>query len=207
MSFINCSDFKRIKQDELKTFTDEVYENMNGKTVYAPFQTAVTAMSESATIFQKALVKSKSRATLDIDAKNVAQDDLYSALIRIAKSMDAEWSKNDQDKLKTDAGFTLNKAPERAKEVTYVNPPTNLEAYNDKRRGVITVSWKKAQHAVTTAFEVQQNDGVWQNGMFCDKEKMDLTYPFGTKISIRSKTIGPESMVSDYTAPVDVMVS
>ena len=207
MSFINCSDFKRIKQDELKTFTDEVYDNMNGKPVYAPFQTAVTAMSESATIFQKALVKSKSRATEAIDAKNVAQSDLYSALIRIAKLMDAEWSKNEHDKLKEDTGFTLCKAPERAKDVTYVNPPTNLEAYNDKRRGVIIVSWKKAQHAVTTAFEVQQNDGVWQNGMYCDREKMELTYPFGTKLVFRSKSIGPNSMTSDFTAPVEVMVS
>ena len=206
MSFINCSDFKRIKQDELKTFTDEVYQNMNGKPVYAPFQTAVTAMSESAEKFQQALVKSKNGGKEIMEAKNAAQDDLYSALIRIAKLMDAEWTKNDQDKLKEDAGFTVNKTPER-KVVTFVNPPTNLEVYNDKRRGVIIVSWKKAQHAVTTAFEVQQDDGVWQNGMYCDKEKMELTYPFGTKISIRSKTIGPDSMKSDYTAPVDVMVS
>ena len=206
MSFINCSDFKRIKQDELKTFTDEVYQNMNGKPVYAPFQTAVTAMSESAEKFQQALVKSKNGGKEIMEAKNAAQDDLYSALIRIAKLMDAEWTKNDQDKLKEDAGFTVNKTPER-KVVTFVNPPTNLEVYNDKRRGVIIVSWKKAQHAVTTAFEIQQDDGVWQNGMYCDKEKMELTYPFGTKISIRSKTIGPDSMKSDYTAPVDVMVS
>ena len=205
MSFINCSDFKRIKQDELKTFTDEVYQNMNGKPVYAPFQTAVTAMSESAEKFQQALVKSKNGGKEIMEAKNAAQDDLYSALIRIAKLMDAEWTKNDQDKLKEDAGFTVNKTPER-KVVTFVNPPTNLEVYNDKRRGVIIVSWKKAQHAVTTAFEIQQDDGVWQNGMYCDKEKMELTYPFGTKISIRSKTIGPDSMKSDYTAPVDVMV-
>ena len=206
MSFINCSDFKRIKQDELKTFTDEVYANMNGKPVYAPFQAAVTAMSESATIFQDALVKSRNRAKETGEAKNIAKEDLYDALIRIAKLMDAEWPKNDQDKLKEDAGFTLNKAPER-KTITYVNPPTNLEAYNDKRRGVIIVKWKKAKNAVTTAFEIQQDEGVWQNGLFCEKEKMELTYPFGTKISIRSKTIGPNFMKSDYTAPVDVMVS
>ena len=37
MSFINCTVIKRIKQDELKTFTDEVFENMNGKAVYAFF--------------------------------------------------------------------------------------------------------------------------------------------------------------------------
>ncbi len=180
---------------------------MNGKPVYAPFQTAVTAMSASATIFQKALIKSKSRATEAIDAKNVAQSDLYSALIRMAKLMDVEWHKNEQDKLKEDAGFTLCKAPERAKDVTYVNAPTNLEAYNDKRRGVIIMSWKKAQHAVTTAFEVQQDGGVWQNGMYCDREKMELTYPFGTKLMFRSKSIGPDSMTSDFTAPVEVMGS
>ena len=140
------------------------------------------------------------------DAKNVAQEDLYNALVRIAKLMDAEWPNNEQDKLKEDAGFTINKTPER-KVVTYVNPPTQLEAYNDKRRGVIIVAWKKAQHAVTTAFEVQQNDGVWQNGMYCDREKMELTYPFGIKLLVRSKSIGPDSMTSDYTAPVEVMVS
>ena len=206
MSFINCTVIKRVKQDEFKTFADEVYANMNGKSVYAPFQQAVTAMSESAEKFQQALVKSKNRGKEEIDAKNAAQEDLYNALVRIAKTMDGEWPKNEQDKLKEDAGFTVNKTSER-KVVTFVNPPTNLEAYNDKRRGVIIVTWKKAQHAVTTAFEIQQEEGVWQNGLFCEREKMELTYPFGTKISIRSKTIGPESMVSDYTAPVEVMVS
>ena len=207
MSFINCTVIKRVKQDEFKTFADEVYANMNGKPVYAPFQQAVTAMSESAEKFQQALVKSKNRGKEIMEAKNAAQEELYRALIRIAKLMDAEWPTNEQDKLKEDAGFTINKAPERAKDVTYVNPPTNLEVYNDKRRGVIVVTWKKAQHAVTTAFEVQQEEGVWQNGLFCEREKMELTYPFGTKISIRGKTIGPDFMKSDYTAPVDVMVS
>ena len=206
MSFINCTDFKRIKQDELKTFTDGVYNNMNGKPVYALFQAAVTAMSESAEIFQQALIKSKNRGNEEMDAKKIAQENLYGALIRIAKLMDAEWSKNDQDKLKEDTGFTLNKASER-KVVTYVNPPSNLEVYNDKRRGVIIVTWKKDKNAVTTAFEMKEDEGVWQNGLYCEKEKMELTYPFGTKLSIRSKTIGPGILKSDYTAPVDVMVS
>ena len=206
MSFINCTDFKRIKQDELKTFTDGVYNNLNGKPVYALFQAAVTAMSESAEIFQQALIKSKNRGNEEMDAKKIAQENLYGALIRIAKLMDAEWSKNDQDKLKEDTGFTLNKASER-KVVTYVNPPSNLEVYNDKRRGVIIVTWKKDKNAVTTAFEMKEDEGVWQNGLYCEKEKMELTYPFGTKLSIRSKTIGPGILKSDYTAPVDVMVS
>ena len=102
---------------------------------------------------------------LFIKAKNAAQEDLYNALVRIAKTMDGEWPKNEQDKLKEDAGFTVNKTPER-KVVTYVNPPTNLEVYNDKRRGVIVVTWEKAQHAVTTAFEVQQEEGVWKTICF-----------------------------------------
>ena len=55
--------------------------------------------------------------------------------------------------------------------------------------------------------EVQQEEGVLQNGLYCEKEKTELIYPFGTKISIHSKTIGPDILKSDYTAPVEVMVS
>jgi hypothetical protein len=36
---------------------------------------------------------------------------------------------------------------------------------------------------------------------------MELTCPFGVKLLFRAKTIGPNQMTSDYTPPVDVMVS
>jgi hypothetical protein len=206
MSFINVSVIKRIKQDEFKTYADFVYDSMNGKPVYALFQVAVTAMSETAEKFQQALIKSKGKASEAIDAKNAAQDALINALVRIAKLMDAEWQNNAQDKLKMDAGFTLCKTPER-QIVTYVNPPTNLLAYNDPRRGVIIVEYTKAENAVTTAFEVQKEDGAWENGLYCASEKMELTFPFGIKLLIRAKTIGPKLLVSDFTLPVDVMVS
>ena len=206
MSFINCSVIKRIKQDEFKTFADLVFENMNGKPVYAPFQTAVTAMAGIADTFQTALIKSKSRATEAVDAKNIAQEHLYNALMRIAKLMDAEFALNVFDKLKTDAGFTLNKASDR-KNVTYVEPPTNLQVYNDQRRGVIIAEWLRADNAVTTAFEMQINDGEWKNGVYCETQKMELTYPFGIKLMVRGKTVGPNLLTSEYTAPVEVMVS
>jgi hypothetical protein len=206
MSFINVTAIKRIKQDEFKTYADLVYDNMNGKPVYALFQVAVTAMSDMAEKFQQALIKSKGKATEAIDAKNTAQDALTHALVRIAKFMDAEWQTSAQDKLKTDAGFTLYKTPERV-NVTYVNPPTNLVVYNDPRRGVIIIEYKKADNAVTTAFEVQREGGEWEIGFYCEGEKMELTFPFGLKLLIRAKTIGPKLLVSEYTAPVDVMVS
>jgi hypothetical protein len=206
MSFINLTAIRRIKQDEFKTFADIVYDNMNGKTVYAPFQEAVTAMAVSAETFQTALIKSKSRATEAVDAKKIADEALYNALVRIAKTMDGLWPQNEYDTLKTNAGFTLNKTPER-KVVTYVDPPANLTAINDPRRGVILVEWKKAANAVTTAFEVQLNGGEWQNGLYCEKESVEMTHPFGTKLLIRAKTIGPNPLKSDYSPIVEVMVS
>jgi hypothetical protein len=206
MSFINCSAIKRIKQDEFKTFADVIYDNTNGKLVYAPFQSAITAMHSTAETFQTALVKSKGGSKEAMATKEVEKENLYLSLVSIAKSMDALWPTNAQDKLKTDAGFTLNKTPER-QNITYVNPPTNLTVYNDPRRGVIIVEFVKAANAVTTAFDVQQDGGEWQNGLYCEKEKMELTYPFGVKLLFRGKTIGPNQMTSDYTPPVDVMVS
>lgn len=206
MSFINCSAIKRIKQDEFKTFADFVYDNMDNVPVYASFQLAVSDMFDKAVIFQAALIKSKNKAIETRDAKNVANADLYNAFVCIAKLMDAKWPTNEHDKLKTDAGFTLNKAPER-KNVTYVDPPANLKAYNDPRRGVIIVEFDKAENAVTTAFEVQKDDGAWENGLYCETEKMELTFPFGIKLLIRGKTVGPKQLTSEYTLPVEVMVS
>ena len=206
MSNINITVIGRIKQDEFKTFTDLVYESMNAKPVYAPFQTAVTDMQAKAVLFQDALIKSKSRAKEAIDAKNTAYDSLYQALVRIAKFMDAEWQGNEQDRMKTDAGYTLCKAPER-QTVTYVAPPTNLRVYNDQRRNIIIVEWEKAAFAVTTAFETQLNDGEWQNGLYNEGKKMELSFPFGAKLSVRAKTIGPNSLKSDTVQSEEVMVS
>lgn len=206
MSFINCTAIKRVKQDEFKTFADTVYDNMNGKPVYAPFQAAVTAMNIGAEAFQAALIKSKGRATEAVNAKDVAKEELYTLLVRIAKLMDAEWQSNEQDTLKKDAGFTLNKVPER-QNVTYVLPPTNLRVYNDVRRGVVITEWDKAANAVTTAFEIQLNDEPWQNGLYNEGKKMELTFPFGSKLVVRAKTIGPNSLKSDSVQSVEVMVS
>lgn len=206
MSNINITVIGRIKQDEFKTFTDLVYENMNAKPVYALFQTAVTDMQTKAVAFQEALIKSKNRAKEAIEAKNRAYDNLYQALVRIAKFMDAEWQSNEQDKLKTDAGYTLCKVPER-QNVTYVMPPTNLKVYNDQRRSIIIVEWEKAAFAVTTAFETQLNDGEWQNGLYNEGKKMELSFPFGTKLLMRARTIGPNSLKSDVVQSEEVMVS
>jgi hypothetical protein len=206
MSFINCTAIKRIRQDEFKTFADFVYDNMNGKPVYAPFQEAVNDMQAKAVVFQAALIKSKGKATEAINTKNAAYDDLYYALVRIAKSMDAVWQTEAQDTLKTDAGFTLNKKGE-SKPVTFVNPPTNFKVYNDERRNIMIVEWTKAANAVTTAFESQLDGGEWQNGLYNEGKKMELTFPFGAKLVMRAKTIGPNSMKSDMVLSDEVMVS
>jgi hypothetical protein len=179
---------------------------MNGKAVYAPFQEPVTAMKICAEAFQTALIRSKSRAKEAMEAKNVAYEVYYNSLVRIAKTMDALWPQKEYDTLKINAGFTLNKTAE-PKVVTYVDPPTNLAAINDPRRCVIIVSWKKAANAITTAFDVQLDGGEWKNGLFCEKESMELTYPFGSKVLIRAKTIGPNMFKSGDTPSVDVMVS
>ncbi|MBL7813947.1 MAG: hypothetical protein JNL70_02990 [Saprospiraceae bacterium] len=207
MSNINYTAIRRIKQDEFKTFADLVFDSTNGKPVYAPFQTAITDMQAKAEVFQSALIKSKNRGKSEIEAKNAAYNDLYQALVRIAKLMDANWQTNDFDRLKMDAGFTLNKTPERQEAVTYVLPPSNFKVYNDNRRGVIIVEWIKDANAVTTAFETQLNDGVWQNGVYNEGKKMEMTFPFGAKLVMRAKTIGPNLLTSDFVESDVVMVS
>ena len=206
MSNINCSAFKRIKQNELKTFTDKVFLNTNGKTVYAPIQQAINEMNTQAGVFQQALVEAGSGGKEKNRLKDEAKALLFNQIIRVAKTMDIQWMNNEQDFLKEEAGFTVNKTPER-KIVTFVNPPTNLEAYNEMARGQIIVKWKKAENAVMTAFEISEEEGVWKNGLYSDKESMVLTFPFGTKIKIKGKTVGPDTVTSLFSEPVEVVVS
>ena len=205
MSLINCTAIKRKKEDELKSFADVVHGNMNGVAVYAPFQNAVTEMYVAAEAYQVAWTQSRSRDTEKIRLKNVAKDLFFNLMNRIAKLMDAEWFNNEQDYLKTQAGFTLYKASSHEK-VTYVNPPTNFVVYNDKRTTVLIAKWTKAAHAVTTAFETQINDAACVNGTYSEKESLELTFPKGTKLSIRSRTIGPNNLTSVFTEILTVYV-
>ena len=206
MSNINCSAFKRIKQNELKTFTDKVYLSTNGKTVYAPIQQYINDMNAQAIIFQQALVEAANGGKEKNRLKDEAKIQLFIEITRVAKMMDIQWMRDDQDYLKEEAGFTLNKTPER-KNVTFMNPPTNLQAYNEMARGQITVKWKKAENAILTAFDISEEEGVWKNGMYSEKESIELTFPFGAKIKIRAKSIGPDSVISLSTEPVEVAVS
>lgn len=207
MANTNCTDFKQLRQNEIKTFADKVFNNMNGKAVYAPFQQSVTDMNTAATTFQHALVEAADGSKNKMRLKDAAKTVLLNQLTRVAKSMDLEWLGDDtKDYLKTEAGFTLNKTPER-KNITSVDPPTALNAYNKKARGLITVEWHKDPNAVTTAFEVAIGEQTWENGLYSDKESMELTYPFGTLLKIRAKTVGPNSVTSVFTDAVEVSVS
>ena len=207
MSNINVTSFKKIRQNELKTFADIIYANTFDKPVYLPFRQAVIDMNVSAIAYQTALVNSDQGGKEKVRLKDVAKTELYNQLTRIAKLMDIEWTNNEQDYLKEDAGFTLNKTAQPRPPVTFVNPPTGLIAYNQIAKGLITVKWEKAENAVTTAFEVAFEDGVWKNGLYNNGKIMELTYPFGILVKIRAKTIGPDVVTSVFSEPVEVMVS
>lgn len=207
MSNINISDFKKIRQNELKTFADTIYANTFDKPMYLPFRQAVIDMNVSAIAYQIALVDADKGGKEKVWIKDAAKTELYNQLNRIAKLMDIEWTNNEQDYLKQAAGFTLNKSPQPRPPVTFVNPPSGLQAYNAIAKGLIIVKWEKAENAVTTAFEVAHEDGIWRNGLYNNGKSMELTFPFGTLVKIRSKTIGPDSITSVFSETVEVMVS
>jgi hypothetical protein len=207
MSNINYTDFKKVKQDELKTFADLIYSKMNTVPVYAPFQTAVTGLMPIAEAYQQALVNAANGGTDRVNAKNEAKALLFNQLTKIGKFMDAEWQTSDFDKSKEEAGFTLVKTPERT-VIKYIDAPKNFTVLNADRKGVITVQWESVAKARTYAFEEMQEDGSWRNGRYCSKSPMEISdLPLGMKLTMRMKTVGPDEIISDYTEPSTVWVS
>lgn len=207
MSNINYTDFKKIKQDELKTFADLVYSKMNNVSVYAPFQAAITGLMPIAEAYQQALLNATNGGTDRVNAKNEAKALLLQQLTKIGKFMDAEWQTNDFDKLKEEAGYTLAKIPER-KVIKYIDAPKNFTILNATRKGVVVVQWESVAKARTYAFEEMQEDGSWRNGRYCSKSPMEISdLPLGLKLTMRMKTVGPDEIMSDFTEPSTVWVS
>jgi hypothetical protein len=210
MAQINYSAFKKFRQEELKTFADTVYNNMTGKELYDPFKALVKELRPIAETFQLALIEALKGGTDRTKAKNDAKDALMLQLTKIGKLMDALWIDSKFDNSKEVAGFELAKPPIRSTPtpVTYVEAPSNLVFVNDNRKGVVNLTWNKVDNALVYAFEMQQADGSWKNGMYADKTSMQLSdLAVGEKATIRVKTIGPNSLVSDYSEPVSVWVA
>ena len=47
----------------------------------------------------------------------------------------------------------------------------------------------------------------WQKGLYNEGKKMEWAFPFGSKLVVRAKTIGPNSLKSDSVLSEEVMVS
>jgi hypothetical protein len=203
---IKFSAFTKLKDDEIGTFGSVVYSKMNGVEVYAPFPKNVTALLPVTTAYDVAYTHALGGGDKPIHLKREARKALESQLTRIGKDMDGEWTDNSHDFDKKEAGFTLVKAPERD-DTNFVDAPTNLKAVNDERRGVINVSWTRARRAKTYAIEVLDSEGNWRNGLYCDRTRYQFTdLQRGSQLTIRLKTIGPNSLTSEYTEPVSVFV-
>ena len=207
MSNINYSDFKKIKQDELKTFADTVYSKMNNVPIYALFQASVTELMPIADVYQKALVNAADGGTDRVHTKKNAKELLLRQLTKIGKLMDADWQANEFDNLKGDAGYTLVKTPSK-KEIKYIDAPKNFTILNTDRKGAVILQWDSVDKARTYAFEELQEDSTWRNGRYCSKSPMEISdLPLGLKLTMRMKTVGPEEVVSDFTEPTTVWVS
>ena len=210
MAQINYSAFKKLRQEELRTFADSVFNNMNSKELYEPFKTLVAELPALSNAYQLALIESLRGGTDRTKQKNDAKEALEKHLTKIGKSMDALWLESSFDKSKENAGFEMVKVPTRNNPtpVTFVETPSNLVFVNDNRKGVVNLSWNRVENALVYAIEMQQADGSWKNGIYSDKTTLQLSdLPVGEKAIIRCKTIGPNSLVSPYSEPVSVWVA
>jgi hypothetical protein len=203
---IACSAFTKLKDDELSTFADVVYTKMKDKPIYAPFQTLVTDLLSLKEAYNTAYVDAKGGGDRAIRIKGEARLAVESQLTRIAKRMDSEWTDDSHDFEKKEAGYTLVKIRDR-QTIDAINAPKNVKAVNNERHGVVDVTWTPVPKAKTYAIEVLGSDGVWKNGIYSDRPRYQFTnLERGSQLTIRIKTIGPNTITSEWTEPVSVFV-
>ena len=200
----------RFTQNDLTLHTEVIHQKMNNNPTYVDLQPLVTALRPLIDAYSAALLNAADGGKDRTKAKNKAKDELNKLMTKLAKTM--EINANDQaegegDDFATNAGFQIQEATTK-KKATVIEVPSNFNVVNDTKKGVIILTWERAEGAITYAFEEMEDNGSWKNGRYCNQTSMTLSgFTLGAKKTFRIKAIGPDTKTSEWSEPVEVWIS
>ena len=200
----------RFTQNDLTLHTEVIHQKMNNNPTYIDLQPLVTALRSLIDAYSAALLNAADGGKDRTKAKNKAKDELNKLMTKLAKTM--EINANDQaegegDDFATNAGFQIQEATTK-KKATVIEVPSNFNVVNDTKKGVIILTWERAEGAITYAFEEMEDNGSWKNGRYCNQTSMTLSgFTLGAKKTFRIKAIGPDTKTSEWSEPVEVWIS
>ncbi len=100
--------YLRIRQADLASFADNIFNRTNGVPAYATIQPSITALAVPLTRYKETLAASRNRGISEVLAKNLARTELLRQLEIVADAVETLATDNPQ--IIVDAGFTVQQS-------------------------------------------------------------------------------------------------
>ena len=200
--------FKKLPDGELVSFSNTIFQRMSADAQYTTLKTYYDDLQPKTASFTLAIANAVLGGTDRKDAKKDCREILIKQLVVVATLTGI--LADDNVRVITDAGFEARKAKGDAKPaVTQVDVPTNIKVKNLDKSGSVMLTWEKVANGLNYAIQHKKKEETgWKNGNYNSKGEFvfnDLEADARYEFQVRS--LGPDSLMSDWTLPVGIMVS
>jgi hypothetical protein len=208
MKLINLSEFRRLNQAGLATFSSNVVNLMKSNPIFSSLTAEVTELDKRTEAYSVALTNNVNGGRLQTIEKDKCLKDVLDQLSIMAFLVDV--LANGDESVILAAGFSIRKAPT---SYTYLAPPTILKAENEKAPGVAKIEIEKVAGATNYGIEKRiivdgQPAGAWTNGEYTSSARTIIeNLQSNTEYEFRMRAIGNRGLVSDWSTIVSVRVS
>jgi hypothetical protein len=208
MKLVNSSEFRRLSQAGLATFSSNVVNLMTTNPIFTSLMTEVTELNKRTEAYSVALTNNVNGGRLQTIEKDKCLKDVLDQLTITAFLVDV--LANGDESVILAAGFSIRKAPTN---YTYLAAPIILKAENEKAPGVAKIEIEKVAGATNYGIEKRiivdgQPAGAWTNGEYTSSAKTTIeNLQSNTDYEFRMRAIGCKGLVSEWSAIVSVRVS
>lgn len=197
--------FKRLRQDALLVFCQQVLANLQGNTQFDKIKEIVDGeLATAVTTYDEGLKARASGSHAKVAEKNEAKVALLSIMDRVALEVDL--IANGDKALILEAGFEVRKHPVRHKG--QVGIITDLTAVRTEFPNEAMVKWSKVDAADKYALEYSSDLGkTWHNGTYSSGKRIRMKdLPSRSDIMIRVRGLGAAGKKGPWSEPVSVFV-
>ncbi len=200
--------FKKLPDGELVSFSNTVFQRMTADAQYITLKTYYDDLQPKTTAFTSAIANAILGGTDRRDAKNDCREIIIKQLVIVARQV--EILADDNERIISDAGYVARKTNKSDKApIKEIAVPKDLLVKNLDKSGAVKLTWEKVANALNYAIQhKKKEETAWKNGNYNSKSEFvfnDLEADSRYEFQICS--LGPDSLKSDWTLPVGIMVS
>ena len=200
--------FKKLPDGELVSFSNTVFQCMTAKAQYLTLKTYYDDIPSKTAAFTSAIANAILGGIDRRDAKNNCREILIKQLVIVARQV--EILADETDRTISDAGYEARKTSKSDKAaIKEIAIPKDLVVKNLDKAGAVRLTWEKVANALNYAIQHKKKEETsWKNGNYNSKSEFIFNdLEADTRYEFQICSLGPDSLKSDWTLPVGIMVS